>query len=50
MKREKILVISASGQMGVELTLALRKLYGNANVVASDMRSKTLCWKAQGFV
>ena len=32
MIREKILVIGASGQIGVELTLALRKIYGNANV------------------
>jgi NADPH:quinone reductase-like Zn-dependent oxidoreductase len=35
MLKEKILVIGASGQIGVEFTLALRKIYGNANVVAS---------------
>ncbi len=40
MLREKILVIGASGQIGVELTLALRKIYGNANVVASDLREQ----------
>ncbi|MFZ4770345.1 MAG: NAD-dependent epimerase/dehydratase family protein [Ferruginibacter sp.] len=40
MAKEKILVIGASGQIGVELTLALRKIYGNANVVASDMREE----------
>lgn len=40
MAKEKILVIGASGQIGVELTLALRKLYGNANVVASDLREQ----------
>lgn len=40
MIREKILVIGASGQIGVELTLALRKIYGNANVVASDLREQ----------
>lgn len=40
MIKEKILVIGASGQIGVELTLALRKLYGNANVVASDLREE----------
>jgi nucleoside-diphosphate-sugar epimerase len=40
MIKDKILVIGASGQIGVELTLALRKLYGNANVVASDLREQ----------
>jgi nucleoside-diphosphate-sugar epimerase len=37
MKQEKILIIGACGQIGVELTLALRNLYGNNNVVASDI-------------
>jgi nucleoside-diphosphate-sugar epimerase len=36
--QEKILIIGAGGQIGVELTLALRKIYGNDNVVASDIR------------
>src|SRR5687768_7870657 len=40
MAREKILVIGASGQIGVELTIALRKIYGNNNVVASDLREE----------
>ena len=40
MVKEKILVIGASGQIGVELTLALRKIYGGANVVASDLREE----------
>jgi nucleoside-diphosphate-sugar epimerase len=40
MIKEKILVIGASGQIGVELTLALRKIYGDAQVVASDLREQ----------
>src|SRR3954465_4561386 len=40
MAREKIMVIGASGQIGVELTLALRKIYGTQNVIASDLREE----------
>lgn len=38
--KERILVIGACGQIGVELTLALRKIYGNSNVIASDLRNE----------
>lgn len=48
MKKEKILVIGASGQIGVELTLALRKIYGGANVVASDLREENELLKGTG--
>src|ERR1700712_1144507 len=40
MAKDKILVIGASGQIGVELTMALRNIYGNNNVVASDLREQ----------
>jgi nucleoside-diphosphate-sugar epimerase len=48
MIKEKILVIGASGQIGVELTLALRKIYGNGNVVASDLREENDLLKDTG--
>jgi nucleoside-diphosphate-sugar epimerase len=34
-----ILVIGAAGQIGTELTLALRKKYGAENVIAADLKS-----------
>jgi len=36
--RKSILIIGACGQIGTELTLALREKYGNDAVVASDIR------------
>jgi nucleoside-diphosphate-sugar epimerase len=48
MAKERILVIGASGQIGVELTLALRKIYGNSNVVASDLREENDLLKGTG--
>jgi len=48
MVKEKILVIGASGQIGVELTLALRKIYGNSSVVASDLREENELLRGSG--
>lgn len=48
MTKEKVLVIGASGQIGVELTLALRRIYGNAQVVASDLREENELLKGTG--
>ena len=35
---KKILIVGAGGQIGSELTTYLRGIYGNNNVIASDMR------------
>ena len=35
---KKILVLGASGQIGTDLTLALRKRFGSYNVIATDIR------------
>ena len=35
---EKILVIGCSGQIGSELTLELRRIYGDSKVIATDIR------------
>lgn len=36
---KRILLIGATGQIGSELTLALRKIYGNENVIASGIEN-----------
>lgn len=38
MATEKILIIGAGGQVGTELTLELRKRYGNDNVISTDIK------------
>lgn len=37
--QEKILIIGAGGQIGVELTENLSKIYGNDNVIPSDLKA-----------
>jgi nucleoside-diphosphate-sugar epimerase len=38
-KEDKILIIGAGGQIGLELLEALNKIYGSSNVVAADIRA-----------
>lgn len=38
MALKKILIIGASGQIGSELSLKLREIYGNENIIASDIK------------
>jgi nucleoside-diphosphate-sugar epimerase len=40
-KKENILVIGSSGQIGSELVMALRKIYGNHHVFATDIKQPT---------
>ena len=47
-RNEKILVVGACGQIGVELTLQLRKMYGEAAVIASDLREEHALLKGSG--
>ena len=37
---KKILVTGALGQVGTELTMKMRKIYGADNVIASDLNFK----------
>lgn len=45
---EKILIIGAGGQIGVELSTALRKIYGPQHVIATDLRENTLLTEGEG--
>jgi len=47
-RNEKILVVGACGQIGVELTLQLRKMYGEGVVIASDLREEHPLLKGTG--
>ena len=37
---KKILIVGAVGQIGSELTMELRRIYGNDNVIASTRKTK----------
>jgi nucleoside-diphosphate-sugar epimerase len=45
---ERILIIGAAGQIGSELTLELRRIYGNASVYATDVKDATPDIKESG--
>lgn len=41
-KNEKVLIIGAGGQIGLELTAELSKIYGHQNVVPSDLKAPSV--------
>ena len=45
---DKIMVIGACGQIGVELTIELRKIFGSQNVLASDLKDEHPLLKGTG--
>lgn len=49
MKKDNILVIGALGQIGSELTVALRRKFGDKHVVASDLLEKRTLKGYQGI-
>lgn len=48
MKKDTLLVIGACGQIGVELTAALRRVYGDRYVIAADLKAPTAALLAEG--
>jgi nucleoside-diphosphate-sugar epimerase len=48
MAQDKILVIGACGQIGTELTLALRQRYGGETVLAADLKRESDLLKGTG--
>src|SRR5580692_6233182 len=48
MRKEHILVIGAAGQIGTELTTALRRIHGDYYVVAADLKSPSLDLESKG--
>lgn len=47
---KRILVLGAGGQIGSELTMRLRQIYGSENVVAADMREIPMLSESGPFV
>jgi nucleoside-diphosphate-sugar epimerase len=49
MGTDKIMIIGACGQVGTELTLRLRDIFGNANVLATDIKEAEGIFKEGPF-
>jgi len=49
MKKDTILVIGACGQIGIELTLALKKEFGADSVIAADVKAEPDALRNSGY-
>jgi nucleoside-diphosphate-sugar epimerase len=49
MATEKVMIIGACGQVGTELTLRMREMFGNSNVLATDIKEAEGIFKEGPF-
>lgn len=48
MQKERTLVLGSTGQIGTDLVEELRRIYGDSNVIATDIKDQPEAFKAKG--